>query len=86
MGNTGAAIPRSRRGVTKARNVYDAKLGRAYSRMPKALLAALAVSFAILVHGEGPTDDEVRQAILDEWKTLYDAGIVQQKPPAGGLR
>lgn len=65
-------------GVFKIRNEYSALITD-YDRIPKAVFAAVAASFANMVCCE---DDltQVNDAILNEWKALYEAGIVPQKP------
>lgn len=62
----------------KRGNAYAALLGGTYNAAPKAVLAAIAVSFAT-TGGDNP--DVAEQAILDEWATLHQAGIVAQAPP-----
>jgi hypothetical protein len=47
-----------------------------YSNTPKAVIAAMAVSFAIHATGE----DQVPQVLKKEWEALHNAGIVPQKP------
>ena len=64
----------------KRGNDYAALLGKQYQAMPKALLAAIAVSFAIRLDGEENTERAI-QLVLYEWQALYDAGIVTQPPP-----
>ena len=67
------------RGV-KLSNEYARLLGPLYADMPKAVLAAIAVSFA------NRLNDGVFQGVecllMDEWQALYDNGIVPQRPPA----
>lgn len=62
----------------KLGNAYARELGDAYNAMPKAVLAAIAVSLASC---GGDRLDEARQAVIDEWWALHNAGIVPQKPP-----
>ena len=50
---------------------------RVFDSCPKAVWAAIAVSFATC---GGDHLDEAEQRIVNEWWTLYDAGIVPQKP------
>lgn len=50
-----------------------------YTLIPKAVLAAVAVS-KVTTGGDWP--DKAVAGILAEWWALYDAGIVPQKPPA----
>lgn len=48
-----------------------------YSKIPKAVIAAIAVSFA----SRGGEDMlGMSQAILREWEALHANGIVKQKP------
>jgi len=60
-------------------NKYAAELGRLYDDIPKAVLAAIAVSYAST--GGDHIDDAVPN-ILREWGILHENGIVPQKPPA----
>ena len=64
----------------KVRNEYMTAIsGRLYEKIPKAVLAAIAVSH--IVNHEVPFD-EVDEAILEEWRILHAQGIVPQKPPS----
>ena len=51
---------------------------------PKTVWMALAVSFAAMTveSAEGLLDDKLRlqKMLREEWQTLYDNGIVPQKP------
>lgn len=49
-----------------------------YTRCPKAVFAAIAVSALTL---GGDYLEEARPRILAEWWCLFDNGIVTQKPP-----
>lgn len=60
----------------KLSNEYAALLGKLYTETPKAVFAALAIS--ALTRGEL---DKAEQAILAEWLTLHENGIVPQAPP-----
>lgn len=51
-----------------------------YERMPKAVAAALAVSYALRFATGDPED--AGRVLLKEWGILYDNGIVPQQPPA----
>lgn len=62
----------------KLGNEYAAELGKLYNDAPKAVLAAIAVSFGTC---GGDRLDEARAVVLKEWQALYLAGIVPQKPP-----
>ena len=70
----------------KIGNDYAAALGDVYEKAPKAVLAAVLVSYAMLLAGEG-TDAErladARAMVLEEWGVLYHQDIVPQKPPRG---
>lgn len=57
----------------------------AFDRTPKAVWAALAVSYAANRERDGAEPGPGEKAwliLLAEWETLYDQGIVPQKPPA----
>jgi len=62
--------------VMKVKNEYSRQL-KDYDRIPKAVLAAIAVSFA--TQG-GDFLDEANERIFEEWQILYQSGIVSQKP------
>lgn len=62
----------------KVGNEYADTLGRLYARTPKAVFAAIAVSFAT---AGGDALDKAELNILREWTALHNAGIVSQKPP-----
>jgi hypothetical protein len=56
-----------------------------YGSIPKAVLAAIAVSFAAMHHGDKALDSDspsevVTGWLMQEWQTLYEQGIVPQKP------
>lgn len=61
----------------KLGNEYAAELGALYQAAPKAVLAAIAVSFATT---GGDYIERAHAAVLREWWALYRAGIVPQKP------
>jgi hypothetical protein len=68
----------------KTTNEYSELTGRLYAKTPKAVFAALAVSFLTRLGENGgnlPTPEAVQQQLLDEWQILHDNGIVQQQPP-----
>jgi hypothetical protein len=71
-------------------NNYQQALGSWFDRMPKSVLAALAVSFAIHLEDHQPAprefDATALHAVVKEWMALYDAGIVPQRPPLALLR
>jgi hypothetical protein len=49
-----------------------------YDQTPKAVIAAIAMSFAILLEEENV--EEAKNRILKEWSILHSNGIVPQKP------
>jgi hypothetical protein len=51
-----------------------------YEQTPKAVYAAIALSFAMRLNAEDFIEAE--RAVEDEWRILHDNGIVPQKPPA----
>jgi len=53
-----------------------------YERIPKAVLAAIAYSFASRLIEDNDSPTMVDAAIMDEWATLHINGIVPQKPTA----
>ena len=58
--------------------------GRLFEETPKAVFAAVALSFAMRSGDEEVKPDEtvaVRASFLREWAILYRAGIVPQRPP-----
>lgn len=58
------------------KNMIDPEL---YRNTPKAVYAAVAVSF--LVNHQHETWGTIDSALIDEWKTLHSQGLVPQKPP-----
>lgn len=60
------------------RNQYSNQLPY-FDAIPKAVLAAIAVSFA---SSGGDELDHAAQNVAREWVTLHENGIVRQKPPA----
>jgi len=68
-----AVFPGHKRG-----NQYAELLGAAYNDMPKALLAAIAVSFAARL--EDDSLDKAGALVLEEWRALYQNGVVSQRP------
>lgn len=62
----------------KTLNEYVGTLGTLYSKTPKAVFAAIAVS--TLTCG-GDELDKARARLLEEWRILHQAGIVPQAPP-----
>jgi hypothetical protein len=65
----------------KIGNEYAAAFGRLYASTPKAVFAAVALSYANCASGEeAKTLDEAVQRFIQEWKTLYENGIIPQEP------
>lgn len=64
----------------KLHNDYARLLGRSYADMPKAVLAAVAVSYATRCLELTLEPEPVTQAIRDEWAALHENGIVPQRP------
>ena len=61
-------------------DIIDARL---YERLPKAVLAAIAVAYITRLNGDDTLriDGEVDELLLDEWQALHSNGIVPQAPP-----
>ena len=74
----GAPPRRSRAGRYKTMNPYA--LGRDfYHETPKAVFAAIAYSYC---SAGGDADDATsRRNFLNEWRILFENGIVPQRPP-----
>jgi hypothetical protein len=53
-----------------------------YTRIPKAVLAAVAYSFASRIIEDHDNPTMIESAILNEWDVLYKNGIVPQQPTA----
>lgn len=64
--------------INYTNNEYAASLGRLFSKCPKTVFAALAVSFG--TQG-GDFLSEATDRLLEEWQILFENGIVKQKPP-----
>lgn len=66
--------------INKKGNEYAAKMGERYARIPKAVWAAIAISYASsggdLLHDMDAVDDNISR----EWHALYNNGIVPQQP------
>lgn len=60
----------------KTSNEYARQIDN-FADIPKTVLAAIAVSLATC---GGDRLDEATKLINEEWETLYQAGIVPQKP------
>ena len=69
----------SKKGVFKQQNSYQEMLSlEFYEKCPKAVFAAIAVSFVLNHQG---TDSELtEETILKEWGILHQSGIIPQKP------
>lgn len=65
------------KGVFKTQNDYQ-KCISFYEDCPKAVLAAIAVSYALRQCNED--FEKLNEEILNEWRCLYESGIVPQKP------
>lgn len=61
----------------KIGNGYAEQLGDVYNVAPKAVLAAIAVSFA---SSGGDELEAARERVLREWWILHENGIVKQRP------
>ena len=67
------------RGV-KLSNEYILQYGKLYASTPKAVFAAVALSLAFIdVEEQG--FDLACARVMNEWRALYENGIVPQKPP-----
>jgi hypothetical protein len=67
-------------GVFKSTNEYMRQInGGLYEDTPKAVFAALVVSF--LDQLSGGDEHDIDAEIIQEWSALYLNGIVPQKPP-----
>lgn len=67
-------------GVFKKKNVYQKLIdGKFYEQCPKAVFAALAVSYAVNLRGIDM--DKVTGELLNEWEILFGNELVPQKPP-----
>lgn len=65
-------------GIFKLTNAYSQSVNEAlYSSVPRAVFAALAVSFGT---NGGDHLDQTNKILSDEWQILFDQGIVAQKP------
>jgi hypothetical protein len=68
-------------GLSKVKigNEYQRVIGRLAEECPKAVLAAIAVSYA---SAGGDHLARAEKELAWEWQCLYDNGIVPQNPPA----
>jgi hypothetical protein len=62
----------------KLDNEYSNSIGELFERTPKAVFAALAVSFAMRIFGE---DCDVPAELREEWRALWANHIIPQCPP-----
>lgn len=62
--------------MTKRSNEYAQLLGRDYAQIPKAVFAAVAMSCC----GSGLGLVSAKEKFFEEWQTLFDNGVVAQKP------
>ena len=62
-------------------NEYTKYLGKFYTKTPKAVFAAIALSLAVYVANEGEANDlkEGKKRMLEEWQILFDAEILKQE-------
>jgi hypothetical protein len=63
----------------KKSNEYAKQFGRRYGKIPKAVFAAVAFSYA---SSGGDVQEHGVAKVLEEWRILHDNGIVPQKPIA----
>ena len=67
-------------GIIKQTNNYQSQIDTAFfEQCPKAVFAALAVSFC--ANWANIPFEEITKGLRDEWEILYKNGIVPQKPP-----
>lgn len=64
----------------KTNEYQQAIAPKLYERTPKAVFAALAASFAAHYIHNGDLS-KIDEALLEEWRILYEQGIVPQRPP-----
>jgi len=64
-------------GINTMHNEYSKALGKLFDEMPKAVLAAVAVSYA---SAGGDALDIAERVIAYEWRVLFENGIVAQRP------
>jgi len=67
-------------GIFKTENDYQKLLSRGfYGNCPKAVFAALAVSY--LLNHQNVNAENVEIDLRREWSNLHSQGIIPQKPP-----
>lgn len=68
----------------KSSNEYAQAFGPLYDKIPKAVFAAVAYSYAGWAGGEeAKTTEEQVELFLKEWRVLWENGIVPQKALSG---
>ena len=66
-----------RRGGSPMKNEYSRSYPN-FENTPKAVIAAVAYSLAMMIEGE--EEGKAEKLLVEEWETLHQAGIVKQKP------
>lgn len=65
----------------KSGNVYAQQYGATYKRIPKAVFAAIAYSFADRYRDESTyAETQALDSFYREWEILHQNGIIPQKP------
>jgi hypothetical protein len=64
----------------KRSNEYAQAFGRLYAETPKAVFAAIAFSLCFIDVEEAGTNKAIGR-FREEWRCLYQNGIVPQNPP-----
>lgn len=62
----------------KITNEYSEAFGKLYASTPKAVFAAVAYSYT---SSGGDNPIQGIENFLQEWRILYENGVVTQKPP-----
>ena len=70
-------MKRAQWSLNKIGNTYADELGSLYNDAPKAVLAAIAVSFGT---SGGDEIEKAQENVLREWWILFENGIVTQRP------
>jgi hypothetical protein len=65
--------------MSKLTNEYDRLLEDVFDDIPKAVLAAIAVS-GLTCGGDRATVEYVKYIVTTEWQILHNSGIVPQAP------
>lgn len=64
-------------------NEYADALDDIFRDTPKAVLAAVVVSFALMNHGDNDrTWERIQAIVVTEWAILHNAGVVPQAVPS----